>query len=212
VPARITCWAASCGVEVCDATGCEAADWDWARPASHDTRPQPSNGQRERGRPAEAQQVDRRQAAERDPAGLVRGADEAADGEGRQHREGQRRAGAGLVQRARAAAVGQLHRGAEQEGAEHQADRQRRHRADELARVAREQRQGERGGEHQQQHLRPQALRVAALDVVAPAGGEAEARALQRGAEADAEQREQALAHARGEHHREHAGEAAADQ
>ena len=57
-----------------------------------------------------------------------------------------------------------------------------------------EQGHGERRGQRQQQQLAVHAARVALLDQLAPAGGEAEASAGQRRAEADAHQEQYGLA------------------
>ena len=87
-----------------------------------------------------------------------------------------------------------MHGSAKQEGTQYQADGQGGNCADQLATAISDQGQGEGGGQYQQEHLCPDTLRVATLDIVAPAGRETETGSLQHGTKANPQQGEQALA------------------
>jgi hypothetical protein len=123
----------------------------------------------------------------------------AAQREQRQDAHVQRHAHASLVQGAGAAAIGNLHRQTEHEGAHQQADAGRAQRRMQFGELA-QQRQRRQAGQRQQQHLAGHALRVPVLDQLAPAGGETKTGTGQRHAHANTHQQQCRLPH----RHRQH--------
>ena len=137
-------------------------------------------------------QRDRRQAAEGEPAVEVQRAEKTAGDEAGKHRQRKGVAHAGLVERARAAAIGNLHRGAEHERPDHDAEGHRCDRAAEFG-MRREQRDRDSHREADRDKLGQQSGRITLADPDAPAGRKAKRDAGQHRAEANADKEQKAL-------------------